>query len=325
MSGAKTERRRAQSAFVIATRNRPGYLLDTVRDVLAQTVLPRELCVVDSSDETPARAEIQRMCAVAGVDLIYVHPSPPGLPRQRNIGIDQTTGDPVFFTDDDVALAPDAHEAVLAEYARWGPQLGGVRGSPLHPQRPSRLVVLWRRVFGMGGWWPEASGRIRGGFFHEHATAPKDVRKVEFFTGLFPSFKREVFRYERFDEKLEGYAFNEDVDFSYRVWKRGYVLVQTPRAKVHHLKVGEERMSPYDLQRMWLANQFYLHRKNMPQTPRNRTALWWALAGAFVLNTGKVVQTRDRGWVTGLVVGAWEQARGRGLIDPGADRRKAVQ
>jgi GT2 family glycosyltransferase len=322
MSDAKNETRRAQSAFVIATRNRPAYLLDTVCDVLAQTVLPRELCIVDSSDETPARAEIERLCSGAGVDLIYVHPSPPGLPRQRNIGIDRTTGDPVFFMDDDVSLASDAHEVVLAEYERWGPELGGVRGSPLHPQRPSRLVVLWRRVFGMGGWWPEASGRVRGGFFAENANALAGPKRVQFFNGLFPSFRREVFERERFDDALEGYAFKEDVDLSYRVWKRGYALVQTPYARIQHLKAGEERLSPYDLQRMWLANQFYLHRKNMPQTVRNRAALWWALAGTFALNTGKVVQTRDRGWVTGLVVGAWEQARGRGLIDPGADRRK---
>ena len=58
---------------------------------------------------------------------------------------------------------------------------------------------------------------------------------------------------------------------------------------------------------------------------QNRAALWWALAGTFVLNTGKVVQTRDPGWVTGLVVGAWEQARGRGLIDPAAEGRKAAE
>jgi hypothetical protein len=63
----------------------------------------------------------------------------------------------------------------------------------------------------------------------------------------------------------------------------------------------------------------------MPQTLLNRAALWWALAGTFVLNTGKVVQTKDTGWVTGLVVGAWEQARGRGLIDPDADRRKPAE
>jgi hypothetical protein len=71
---------------------------------------------------------------------------------------------------------------------------------------------------------------------------------------------------------------------------------------------------------MNLANQFYLHRKNMPPTAKNRAALWWALVGMFVLNAGKAVHTRDRGYITGLTVGAWEQARGRGLIDPAAEQ-----
>ena len=99
--------------------------------------------------------------------------------------------------------------------------------------------------------------------------------------------------------------------------KRGYVLVQTPRAQIVHHKTPSERLSPFDHQRMALANQFYLHRKNMPQTLHNKAALWWALAGTLPLNVGKVVQTRDPGYLTGFVVGAWEQARGRGLIDPG--------
>jgi hypothetical protein len=71
---------------------------------------------------------------------------------------------------------------------------------------------------------------------------------------------------------------------------------------------------------MAMANQFYLHRKNMPQTLRYKAALWWALVGTLPLNVGKVVQTRDPGYLTGFVVGAWEQARGRGLIDPAGER-----
>jgi GT2 family glycosyltransferase len=323
MSEAKTEPRYAGSSVVIATRNRPSYLLHTVRSLLAQTVLPAELCIVDSSDDTPARGEIEQLCADTAVRLLYVHPAPKGLPRQRNIGVERTSGDPVFFIDDDVSIEPTAHEEVLAEYERWGPELGGVRGSPLRPQRLARPVILWRRVFGLGGWWPEASGRVRGGFFVENANALAEPRRVEFFNGLFPSFRREVFAHERFDDNLGGYAFKEDVDFSYRVSRRGYVLVQTPRALVDHFKAPSERLPPFQLQRMMLANQFYLHRKNMPQTLRNRAALWWALSGLVVLNAGKVVQTRDRGYLTGLFVGAWEQARGRGLIDPGRERESA--
>jgi GT2 family glycosyltransferase len=138
--------------------------------------------------------------------------------------------------------------------------------------------------------------------------------------GWFMSYRREVFDKVRFDEKLSGYAWKEDIDFSYRVVQEGYVLVQTPRARIDHRKSDVERFTPFDHQRMNLANQFYLHRKNMPQTAKNRAALWWALVGMFVLNAGKAVHTRDRGYITGLTVGAWEQARGRGLIDPASER-----
>jgi GT2 family glycosyltransferase len=319
MSG-QTERGRADSSFIIATRNRPDYLLGTVQSLAAQTALPRELCIVDSSERTPARAEIEHLCAEAGVALDYVHPAPRGLTVQRNIGIDRTSGDPVFLIDDDVWIAPGAHEEALAEYERWGPELGGVRGVPLRPLVPNRLLILWRRLFGMGGWWPGASGKMRGGFFAEVVIDSAEAHTTEHFSGWFMSYRRAVFEHERFDENLSGYAFKEDVDFSYRLFKRGYVLVQTPKARIDHLRAPSQRLSPFDLQRMNLANQFYLHRKNMPQTVGYKAALWWALLGTFILNVGKTIYTRDAGWVTGLIVGAWEQARGRGLIDPTAER-----
>lgn len=313
---------RADSSFIIATRNRHDFLLDTVRSLVDQTVVPKELCIVDSSDATPARAEIEELCAGAGLSLDYVHPAPRGLTVQRNVGIDRTTGDPVFLIDDDIHMAPDVHEQVLAEYARWGPELGGVRGAPTHPPSPRKLTILWRRLFGMGGWWPEASGRMRTGFFVEGVSASAEVRRLEYFNGWFMSYRREVFDHERFDENLRGYAFKEDIDFSYRVVKRGYVLVQTPAARINHRKSPSERMAPFDRQRMSVANQFYLHRKNMPQTLRYKAGLWSALAGLFTLNVGKAIQTRDHGHLTGLVVGAWEQARGRGLIDPAAEKER---
>ncbi len=317
--------RRAPSCFVIATRGRPDYLLTAVRSIAEQTVVPEEVCIVDSSETTPTRGEIERLCTEAGITLDYVHPAPRGLTVQRNLGIDRTSGDPVFFIDDDVWLAPDAHEEILAEYGRWGPELGGVRGVWLRPPMANRLAVQWRKLFGMGGWWPEASGRVLPGFFTEVVTASDGVREVESFVGWFMSFKREVFEHERFDEKLAGFGFREDTDFSYRVFKRGYVLVQTPKARIDHSKTPSQRLSPFELQRMNLANQLYLHRKNMPQTPKYKAALWRGLVGTFILMVGKAIQTRDPGYVTGMVVGAWDHARGRGLLDPATERdRKAT-
>ncbi|MEA2447317.1 MAG: hypothetical protein QOK47_954 [Actinomycetota bacterium] len=306
---------RADSSFVIATRNRPQDLLKTIESLVAQTVLPAELCIVDSSDETPTRPEIEALCDKAGIALDYHHPAPRGLTIQRNVGIDRTKGDPVFLIDDDVWLAEDCHEQVLAEYERWGPGLGGVRATPVRPAQPSLGTRIYRKIFGIGGWWPEASGKIRRGFYAEGVSDSAGVRKLEYFNGWFMSYRREVFDHERFDEALSGYAYKEDIDFSYRVSRR-YTLIQTPKARCDHLKAPSARLNSHHLQRMNLANQFYLHRKLMPQTIANKAALWWALTGLFILNIGKAVQTSDWGLVTGMVAGAFEQSRGKGLVDP---------
>jgi hypothetical protein len=82
---------RAESCFIVATRNRRDFLVEAVRSLVGQTVLPAELCVVDSSDEAPDRGEIERLCAAAGIRLDYVYPAPRGLTIQRNIGIDRTS------------------------------------------------------------------------------------------------------------------------------------------------------------------------------------------------------------------------------------------
>jgi len=309
---------RATSTFVIATRDRPADLVRTIASLTEQTVLPAEVCIVDSSDETPARAEIEALCDKVSLPLDYRHPAPRGLTVQRNVGIERTTGDPVFFIDDDVQMAPDCHEKILVEYERWGPELGGVRASPVRPARPGRGTIFYRKLFGIGGWWPENSGRIRRGFYAEGISESAGVRKVEYFNGWFMSYRRHVFDHERFDEALAGYAYKEDIDFSYRVSRR-YTLVQAPAARCDHLKSGAARLSSHQLQRMNLANQFYLHRKLMPQTARNRIALWWAWTGLFILNIGKAAQTGDPGLVTGMIAGAWEQARGLGLVDPAAE------
>jgi GT2 family glycosyltransferase len=325
MSHEQPERRHAGSCFVIATRRRHDYLLGTVQSLVQQTVLPKELCIVDSGEEAPSRARIEQLCAEVGVELDYVHPAPRGLPVQRNLGIDRTSGDPVFLVDDDVWMAPDAHEEVLREYERWGPELGGVRGVPLRPSPPNRLAILWRKFFGISAWRSEASGRIRSGFFAEETAARSaGVRTVQFFNGLLMSYRREVFDHERFDESLSGYASKEDIDFSYRLAKRGYVLVQTPTARIHHFKSPSERLSPFEFQRMGVANQLYLHRKNMPQTLRYKAGLWWGLTGLLVLAVARTIQYRDTRYVTGLVVGVWEQVHGRGLVDPVGERERGA-
>ena len=310
-----TERPRAGSTFIIATRNRPKDLVNTVASLVRQTVLPSELCIVDSSDEATARADIERLCTEAGLTLDYHYPASRGLTVQRNIGIARTSGDPVFLIDDDVDLAVDCHEEILKEYDRWGDELGGVAPIQARPARPPIYSITWRRIFGIGGWWPEASGKVRSGFWVEGISECAGVRKVDSFLGFFMSFRRKVFDHEQFDEALAGYADKEDIDFTYRVSRR-FFLVHTPRAKCDHLKTQTSRMTESQVQRMKLSNHLYLHRKNMPQDFRHKAALWWGFIGLLVLNVGQAIFKRESGLLSGMVIAGWEQVRGKGLIDP---------
>jgi GT2 family glycosyltransferase len=301
----------AGSAFIIATRNRADDLLATVESVVGQTRMPSELCIVDSSESAPMRTAIESRCADAGVKLDYYHPAPAGLTIQRNIGIDRTQGDPVFLIDDDVRLDPRCHEELLAEYARRGSEVGGVRPQMDGVKLPMRITHLYARLFGIGGWWPKNTGRVRTSMFAEFVSESNEPIPVECFPGSFMSYRREVFADERFDEALAGYAYKEDIDFSYRVSRR-YVLLQTPAARYRHVMTPSQRMSVHQVQRMLVVNHAYLHRKLMPQTFGSRMALWWAILGVFILGIGKAVKDKDVGWMTGPVAGtALELKRSR--------------
>lgn len=298
---------------MIATRNRSDDLLTTVRSLVEQTLLPSELCIVDSGGSTPARAEIERLCKTVGLPLDYVHPAPVGLPIQRNLGIDRTSGDPVFLIDDDLWIDPRCHEEIVREYERHGPEVGGIRPEMLEVKLPMRLTHIYARLFGIGGWWPRNSGRVRTSLFAEFVSDANEVIAVECFPGSFMSYRRAVFERERFDEALAGYAYKEDIDFSFRV-SRSFTLLQTPRAKYRHFMTRSERLSVHQVQRMLFVNHAYLHRKLMPQTVRSRAALWWAFLGVFLLGLGKAVKDRDLGWATGPVAGAFDALRARGPV-----------
>jgi len=286
-----------------------------VRGILEQTVLPKEVCIVDSSEAARSRDVIEALCDGAGVSLRYVHPAPRGSSVQRNIGIDTTQGDPVVFVDDDVLLAPDCHGHLLEELERGGPAVGGVCATPTEPARhQSQLSVLWHIVFGLGGCDRDNHASMSPGFWCEEVCDPTDVVTLEAVRGLCMAFRREVFKEERFDENLPGYAMKEDVDLGYRLSRR-HTLVQTPRARCEHLLSPRNRPPARLLMRVYVANHIYLHRKNMPQDLRHRIALWWGFVGQFFLLIARAVREREPGLVTGFVVGLTDQLQGKGLFD----------
>src|SRR5689334_9369512 len=99
------------ASLIIATRNRPELLLDTIRSVLGDATVPAEIVVVDQSEAF--HADVARLEVPAGTRLEYVHSSSVGLSRARNEGIAAATHDILVFTDDDMRVEPGWFAAMV--------------------------------------------------------------------------------------------------------------------------------------------------------------------------------------------------------------------
>lgn len=191
-------------SVVIPTYNCGRFIAEAVESVLAQTVRPAEIVVVDdgSTDDT---AEI---VAKFGDRVRYIRQENQGVGAARNKGAEVATGEFLAFLDADDYWAPTKLEKQLAKFAE-DPEIGLVHCGFQNVDSYGNL--LDKNLNGSGGWVAEKLLR-----FEPSITAPGGTTLI----------KREAFR------DVGGYDTNpdlhpsEDWDISYRLarrWKYGFV------------------------------------------------------------------------------------------------------
>lgn len=92
------------ATVVIATRERPDRLAECLESVLAGTLLPRQIVVVDNAPTTERTSELVTRLASEKPLLRYVREVRPGLARAHNAALPHVQTPVVAFTDDDVLV-----------------------------------------------------------------------------------------------------------------------------------------------------------------------------------------------------------------------------
>lgn len=294
--------------LIVCTRNRPTELARVLASVADQTTVPKTVLVVDSSDAGDSESVVTTRRAVwpVGSTLDYLH-SGPGLPHQRNVGIDATSRSIVCFLDDDVVLEADYFLAIGAAFATdERREVGGVGATIIdQPARPR----LWK-VDAVLGLDSAREGSVlstgRNVRVHRVLDAPLDV---DWLAGLATAYRREVFESHRPNERLivEG----EDVEFSYRV-RQQWRLVVSPRARVRHEESGQNRPDRVEVaaRELWVR-----HVRCAQRVGRLSPAGFWRGAVLQLLRasvTG-VVSAEQRAIARGTVRGAIRIVRKRGV------------
>jgi GT2 family glycosyltransferase len=244
-------------AAVVINWNSGRYLADCLPSVLAQTLPPAELVIIDNASTDDSSAEGRRAldttvgstsCRVEWI----MNPRNEGFSRAANQGIAVTTGEWVLVLNPDVVLSPTFLEEA------WG----ALRDRPEAGSLAGKVLRFDFRTIDTTGQFIRADGRVRergyGTIDHGAYDQPGDVFSV---CGAVALYRRAMLEDvtvdgEYFDEDF--FAFYEDADLGWRAQRRGWRCRYQPTAVAYHARGGT---NPAAGRRWWWA------RWQMPRRP----------------------------------------------------------
>lgn len=301
------------ASVIIPTYNRPKELRDCLESLLAQTVKPLEVIVVDDGDlgEHPMEEDF----ANAGIGYVYLKKDKPGLTESRNAGIKAASGDIIFFLDDDVILFEDYLEQILTVYREQEGFVAGVGGLEDN-KPPMRKRDYIKRIFELPflAWGLKEGKVLPSGFCTQFGESPfplTDIARVDFLSGGVSSFHRDIFKEFTFTDSYRDHGLGEDKDFTVGVSRR-HALYLNPKARLIHLEASAMRPDGRRFARMYLMGTYMLFRRHMYKGWWSWPLFWYGVTGhvlarlialAVFPNKGKVEKLKGLFDALGIIAG----------------------
>ncbi|MGB9743308.1 MAG: glycosyltransferase family 2 protein [Minisyncoccales bacterium] len=279
-----------QLSVIVPTYNREKDLEECLSSILNQTFQPNEIIIVDNSNNNETEKMIETKKEIfkkRGIPIKYIkNPRENSLTLARNIGVKNSFGEIILFLDDDVILNKNYIEEILKIYKKY-PDALGVQGYILR-RNISKIKNFINRIFYFS-YYKKNICRILPSMEAIHPSSLSTVINCEWLSGANHSFKREV--YEKFnynyDENLKKYSEGEDLDFSYRIFKKfPNRLYITPHSKLVHKESQAGRILGKELIYMKEVYGLYLFYKIIDQNIKNKLIYLWSRVGKLIFNIG---------------------------------------
>lgn len=309
--------RQSRVSVIIPTKNRSEDLDLTLRSLVAQTVLPEELIIVDQSEGNESRTCTERVLSTRnrGIELKYIHDTRiTGGAAARNQAMSVASGNVWLFLDDDVILEADFIEQLLNAY-HANPEAVGVSGIVTNYPHPALTFQLWSSAFVRGPFHDDRQPV----YWNAERLRKSDPIAVSRMGGGLMSFKADVVRDLRFDENLSGVSDGEDVDFCSRL-TQGSLLIIVPKARLVHKLSPAGRSRQHWLNRHARSNHFLYH-KNWAGQKSNKFYFAWLNAGYYLVASLAVVKSASLAPWRDLLDGI-EQGR---LVGTAGDKNRSEE
>lgn len=301
MSSADALPTNPRISIILPTIGRPDDLRRMIPTLVAQTIRPHELVLVNAGD-----MDLRDLCLEclgdSGIALKYAT-SRPGTSLQRNIALDMADGDVYFLFDDDVLLEPTYIERSLECFALpYEPPVGVVLGTFNQPPREGGWRRRYFQLFGMTHSVEGGDARLQTSGAVRWLIDPPEIVRVPVASGGRTAYRRACLDEERFDEFLPGYTMSEDVELSYRVSQR-WTIVHTPYARMIHNHSATGRVDYGDRVARLIYSRYYFFKKHLPKDPQHIAAFAWSNVGTVLLYGANATLHRQPAVLRGIARG----------------------
>lgn len=311
-------------AWCIATYQRHAVLRRALATVFAQSRLPSELIIVDSSvnweeGRTLIRADVDQYQREMGIKvrMEYIQGEKASLTVQRTQGIRLARADVLFLTDDDTLLYADCAEKIMEVYERDEacriqavaavpvksppesfPACGAGEGANSLPTQGAvphyhPVVAAVRKLL-------KADDRFvpYDDEFPRHAIPPDLVDLPLALRSLVAGYaltcRRDAAIRDGFDGRLERYCPGEDSDFTYRLTRVGPIVARLD-ARICHLEAGSGRMASFHKTALGAINPLLFHRVHSTDLRRSAVRNRQLLRRRLIIEALKDLRNGDWG------------------------------
>lgn len=276
-------------SIIIPTYNRTDDLNECLNSILIQTILSHEIIIVDNSNNRDSEDLIKKRkdeFKKNDISLRYIKNNRENsLTVAKNIGIKCSTGNIISFLDDDSILDRRYYEEIIRVY-REKPHALGVAGLVQKKEKiriRSRFGGLFNKLFFIYS-KEKSKCKIFPSLGVSYPLFAEGVVSCEWLSGV-ATYRRTIFEEFKFDENLKKYAWGEDQDISYRIFKKYPAsLFMTPFAKYTNRVSHKGRMPSREQFYMEEIYPLYLFYKIIDQKVKNKVIYIWSRIGRLLFN-----------------------------------------
>ncbi|OGD24752.1 hypothetical protein A2819_00755 [Candidatus Azambacteria bacterium RIFCSPHIGHO2_01_FULL_40_24] len=244
-------------SIIIPTYNRSRGLINALNHLIKQTVLKNsyEILIIDDGSTDNTREKVAEfMKQYSDYDIKYFYQKNAGPAKARNLGIKESKGEIIFFTDDDCIVPHNWMATLLDGYRRY-PDVVGVGGWHIPPDGELEKSATSRYIHYVS--------------FYSNSIFKQYLVLFEIFTndpimffGTFAYNTANVCYKKEILEKIKGFREDfywpgsEDNDLGFRVALAGFPILYIPFHVIH-----SKAMSFQDFYRMYFhrgANGYLL-------------------------------------------------------------------